>query len=173
MFFDISNIPFWISCRSGPPVPTLHLDVCLLGPTIFWVSNLEFHVLFDTSLSRVVGQECSFCAFSFAVPSTTKSLLSDDVVRDLREHPIAIGENFGWICFLPRDVHKCNRSLHDSKKRRHSLCQSWNSEVNFVLLFAIFQCGSHRTCLIFFNMCRCQNATLCRFWPTNGSHCTC
>ena len=92
--FLISQILlFWISCRSGPPVPTIYLDANLLGPAIFWVSNheklgllemdLEFHhILFDTSLSRVVGQEMLFLCFSFAVPNTTRSLVSDDVVRD-------------------------------------------------------------------------------------------
>ena len=31
----------------------------------------------------------------------------------LRKHPVAIGENFGWIRFQPRVVHKCNRVLLD------------------------------------------------------------
>ena len=32
----------------------------------------------------------------------------------LRKHPVAIGENFGWIRSLSRDVHKCNRLFLDS-----------------------------------------------------------
>ena len=36
----------------------------------------------------------------------------------LREHPIAIGEDVGWIRCQPRDVHKCNRSLLDSHEER-------------------------------------------------------
>ena len=38
-------------------------------------------ILFDTSLSLVVGHEMLFLCLSFAVPSTTKSPLLDDVVR--------------------------------------------------------------------------------------------
>ena len=34
----------------------------------------------------------------------------------LREHPIANGEDVGWIHFLKRDVHKCNKRFLDSKK---------------------------------------------------------
>ena len=30
-----------------------------------------------------------------------------------RKHPVAIGEKFGWIRFLSRDVHKCNRLFLD------------------------------------------------------------
>ena len=71
----------------------VHLDALLLGPanfelriTIFWIS-LEaivnsFKILFDTSLPRVVGHEMLFLCLGFAVPSTTRSHLSDDVVRD-------------------------------------------------------------------------------------------
>ena len=71
----------------------IHLDALLLGPanfelriTIFWIS-LEtivnsIKILFDTSLPCVVGQEMLFLCLSFAVPSTTRSPHSDDVVRD-------------------------------------------------------------------------------------------
>ena len=34
----------------------------------------------------------------------------------LRKRPNAIGENFGWIHFLSRDVHECNRQFLDSNK---------------------------------------------------------
>ena len=71
----------------------IHCDALLLGPanfelrvTIYWIS-LEaivnsIKILFDTSLPRVVGHEMLFLCFSFAVPSTTRSSLLDDVVRN-------------------------------------------------------------------------------------------
>ena len=54
--------------------------------TIYWIS-LEtivnaIKIIFDTSLSRVVGHEMLFLCLGFAVPSTEGSLLLDDVVRD-------------------------------------------------------------------------------------------
>ena len=42
----------------------------------------SFKFLFDTSPRRVVGHEMLFLCLNFAVPSTTKSLLFDDVVLD-------------------------------------------------------------------------------------------
>ena len=36
----------------------------------------------------------------------------------LRKRPIAIDENVGWIHFLSRDVHKCNRLFLDSNTER-------------------------------------------------------
>ena len=42
----------------------------------------SFMISFDTSLQRVVGHIELFLYLSFAVPSTTRSLLPDDVVRD-------------------------------------------------------------------------------------------
>ena len=71
----------------------IHCDVLLLGPanfelriTIYRIS-LEtivnsIKILVDTSLPRVVGHEMLFLCLSFAVPSTTRSLLFDDAVRD-------------------------------------------------------------------------------------------
>ena len=44
------------------------------------VNSIKF--LFDTSPPRIVGQEMLLLCLSFAVPSTTKSHLFDDVVRD-------------------------------------------------------------------------------------------
>ena len=35
----------------------------------------------------------------------------------MKKHPVAIGENFGWIRFQLRDVHKCNRLFLDSNKK--------------------------------------------------------
>ena len=34
----------------------------------------------------------------------------------LRKRPIAMDENVGWVHFLSRDVHKCNRSFLDSNR---------------------------------------------------------
>ena len=71
----------------------IHCDALLLGPatfelriTIYWIS-LEtvvnsIKILFDTSLSSVVGHEMLFLCVGFAVPSTVESPLLDDVVRD-------------------------------------------------------------------------------------------
>ena len=42
----------------------------------------SFKFLFEISLPRVVGYEMLLMCLSFAVPSTTGSLLSDDEVRD-------------------------------------------------------------------------------------------
>ena len=53
-----------------------------------------------------------FLCLSFTVPSTTRSPRS----AGLRKHPVAIGENFGWIHFLSRDVHKCNKGFLDSNE---------------------------------------------------------
>ena len=39
-------------------------------------------ILFDTPPPRIVGHEMLLLASVFAVPSTTKSLFFDDVVRD-------------------------------------------------------------------------------------------
>ena len=70
-----------------------HLNALLLGPANFglrttknWIS-LEaivksIKILFDTSLPRVVGEEMLFLCLSFALPSTTRTPLSDEVVRD-------------------------------------------------------------------------------------------
>ena len=71
----------------------IHCDALLLGPanfelrvTMYWIS-LEtivnyIKILFDASLSRVVGHEMLCLCVGFAVPSTMRSHLLDDVVRD-------------------------------------------------------------------------------------------
>ena len=115
--------------------------------TICWIS-LEaivnsFKFLFETSSPRIVGYEMLFLCLSFAMPSTTRSPLLDDVSSELRKHSVAIGENVGWIRFQPRDVHKCNRQFLDSNKEGilsialsdlfriarttlHCSCHDWN-----------------------------------------------
>ena len=40
----------------------------------------------------------------------------------LRKHPVAIGENVGWIRFPSRDVHKCNKLFLDSNKKHSEHC---------------------------------------------------
>ena len=71
----------------------IHCDALLLGPANFelritkhW-SSLEtivnfIIILFDTSLPRVVGDKVLFLCVGFAVPSTVRSPLLDDVVWD-------------------------------------------------------------------------------------------
>ena len=68
----------------------------------------SFKNIFETSPSSIMGYEVLLLFFSFTVPSTAWS--------PLREHPIAIGEDVGWIRFPARDVHKCNRPFLDSSK---------------------------------------------------------
>ena len=78
------------------------------------MNSIKF--LFETSPPRIVGYEMLFLSFSFAVPSTSRSPLLDDVVLDWENVQIAIGENVGWLHFLSRDVHKCNGQFLDSNK---------------------------------------------------------
>ena len=102
-----------------------HLEALLLGPanlelriTKNWISLVaivnSIKILFVTSPSRMVDQEMLFLCLSFAVPSTTRSSLSDDVVRDWESIPVVIGEKCGWIRFHVGDVHKCNRLFLES-----------------------------------------------------------
>ena len=49
----------------------------------------------------------------------------------------------------------------------------WHSEINVVFLLLIHRDGSPRTCLIIFNMFRCQHAPLCGFVSTYGETRTC
>ena len=42
----------------------------------------SFKIIFDASLPRIVGYEVLLLCCSFTVPSTMKSLLLDDIVRD-------------------------------------------------------------------------------------------
>ena len=102
----------------------IHFDALLLGPanfellfTIYLVSKktlVNSFVMFflavnyfAPSFPRVVGHIVLFLCLSFAVPSTMRSLLLDYVV---------LGYIFGWISFLSRDVHKCNKLILDSNK---------------------------------------------------------
>ena len=99
---------------------------------------------FSRHLLRALwATKCSFCASVFAVPSTTRSPLSDDVVRDW-EHSVAIDENVGWIRFQPRDVHKCNRSLLDSNKE--GILSIANLEL-FRINRTILHCSFHESLL--------------------------
>ena len=98
----------------------VHLDALFLSPTNFELRITKsqiflkaivnsFKTLFDTSPPRIMGYEVLLLCFNM------RSHLLDDIVRD-REHPIAIGEDVGWIHFLSRDVHKCNKLFLDSNK---------------------------------------------------------
>ena len=81
-------------------------------------------ILFDALLSRIVGQEILFLCFSFAVPSTTRSPLVDDVVRDWEsiESPLvkitaAIGQNVSLILCQSKNVHKLIPTKKASEQR--------------------------------------------------------
>ena len=75
--------------------------------------------------------------------------------------------NFCWMGWSAARWRWVSIFLTSSWTRRCSasffncMRQSWYSEINFVLLH---QSGSPRSCLIFFNTCRCQHTTLCGFW---------
>ena len=89
----ISLTPLRMGSRSGLPVPIYPLRCTSPRSSQFRVANhdildlvgnnREFHqILFDTSLPRVVVLKMLFLCLNFAVPSTTRSPHSDDVVRD-------------------------------------------------------------------------------------------
>ena len=66
----------------------------------------------------------------------------------------------GMKCFAMRMIFDLFHKLLISEMYcffHNCMWQSWYSEINFVLLFQIHQYGSLRTCLIFFNMCKCQH----------------
>ena len=111
----------------------IHCDALLLGPanfelriTIYWIS-LEtivnsIIILFWYISSARCGPQNALSVLRLCraehrgvSPSWWRSAGS-------REHPVAIGENCGWIRFQPRDVHKCNRSLLDSNRRHSEHC---------------------------------------------------
>ena len=64
----------------------------------------SFKNLFDTSPPRIVGYKMLFLCVGFAVPSTTRSLLLDDVVRDGESIQSQSVKIFGWIHFQPRET---------------------------------------------------------------------
>ena len=43
-------------------------------------------------------------------------LVAHSSQKGLRKRPVAIGEHFGWIRFLSRDVHKCIGQFPDSNR---------------------------------------------------------
>ena len=82
----------------------------------------------------------------------------------------------GMKCFSMRMIFDLLCKLLNSEMFcffHNCMWQSWYSEVNFVLLFLIHEYGSPSTCLIIFNMFRCQHATFCGFVSTYGSPRTC
>ena len=66
-----------------------------------WIPSKSF-------LIHLLRLEMLLLCLSFSVPSTTRSPLFDDVVRDWENIQSPL-ENVGWIRFPSRDVHKCNR----------------------------------------------------------------
>ena len=63
-----------------------------------------------------MGDEVLLLCFNFTMTIAMKSHLLDDVRSVLREYPIAIGEDVGWIHFLSRDAHKCSERCLNSTK---------------------------------------------------------
>ena len=62
----------------------------------------------------------------------------------LREHPIAIGEDVGWIHFLWRDAHKCNKLFLDSN-------------IEGILSIAPFECPCHESSSLIFHYMGCKH----------------
>ena len=62
------------------------------------------------------AMKCSFCAsvLPFLAPRGRSFLMTWFGIE--RERPIAIGEDVGWMHFLSKDVHKCNKLFLDSNK---------------------------------------------------------
>ena len=98
--------------RSGLPVPIDPSRCTSPRSSQFWVANrsmlnlsLEaivnsFKLLFDTSPLRIVGYEMLHLCFSFAVPSTTRSPLFNDVVRDWESIQSPLVKMFAGFAFL-------------------------------------------------------------------------
>ena len=151
--------------RSRFPVPICPSQcTLLLSPanfelriTIYWIS-LEtivnsIKILFETSHPRVVGQEMLFLCLSYAVPSTTRSPLSWWRSSGLRKHPVATDENFGWIHFLSRDVHKCNRQFLDSNKEGILSIALWDL---FRIARTSLHCPFHESSLLIRHWVGCR-----------------
>ena len=83
--------------------------------SLFWVANHD--------ILNLVGSDREFHQHSFWYARTAVSVPQFCLAEHhevapswwrsagLREHPVAIGENCGWIRFLSRDVHAINNSL--------------------------------------------------------------
>ena len=73
--FDVSNIPLWIDGRSGLPVPTYPFRCTSPRSSQFWVANHD--------ILGLVGNDREFLRnFFWDMPSTMRSPLLDDAVRD-------------------------------------------------------------------------------------------
>ena len=123
---SLKLLSWWAICKIFL-CQLVHLDALLLSPISFelriTISQIflkeivnSFTTLFDTSLPRIMGFEVLLLCCSFTMPSTMRSPPSWWHSSGLREHPIAIGEDVGWIHFLSRDVHKCNKLFLGSSK---------------------------------------------------------
>ena len=87
----------------------------------------------------------------------------------LRKRPVAIGENFGWIYFLSRDVHKCNRLFLDSNKE--GILSIALLEL-FRMVRATLHCPFHESSLLIFHWMGCRRyfvTTLMIFGLLTGS----
>ena len=126
-FSYISQTRQRMGSRSGLPVPIYPLRCTSPRSSQFWVA--------DHDILNPVGNCREFLLNPFwYISSAHYGLWSAPSVHQfhrvkhhevatfwwrcagLRKHPVAIGENYDWIRFQPRGVHKCNRLLHDSNQ---------------------------------------------------------
>ena len=127
IFSKISSTPQRMGKRSGFPVLICPSRCTSPRSSHFWAANHDFLDL--------VGSDREFHQISFWDISSAhcgpRNVLSvpqfcraehHEVANSwwrssgLRKHPVVIGENVGWIRFLSRDVHKCNRRFLVSNK---------------------------------------------------------
>ena len=94
----------------------VHLDGLLLGPTnselritisyVFLKAIVNSLKIFDISLPRIMGFEVLLQCFCSTVPSTMRSSLLDDIVRDWENIQSPLVDTSAEF-FLSRDAHKC------------------------------------------------------------------
>ena len=113
--------------RSDFPVLICPSQCTCLQSSQFWAANHDMLNLFGSDREFL---EKPFWYISFlhhgrwSAPSVLQFYHAEhhDVALSwwhssgLREYPIAIGEDVGWMSFLSRDVHKCNKLFLDVNK---------------------------------------------------------
>ena len=97
---------------------------------MYWISFEtsvnSIKIIFDTSLSRLVGHEMLFLCVGFAVPSTMRSHLFDDVVRDGESIQSPLTKKLtGFACNEEMCTSAIDHSLIPIKKAFWAL-QFWN-----------------------------------------------
>ena len=112
-----TNQSFWK--RSG--TENTHLDTGTSNSiTICWISQEaivnSIKISFWDISSTLCGLWNALSVLQFCRAEHNEVAPSWWRSSGLRKHPVAIDENFGWIHFRSRDVHKCNRQFLDSNK---------------------------------------------------------